>query len=381
MRGKILFIGHYANRTGASIVLLNFLKWLKSNTQEQFELIVGRGKGLIEDYEAICPTTHLGLDAESLYEKIIRKITGKTKLERLNLARFCNQKHIGLIYSNTIVNGDILELISKSNIPIISHIHEMELIWRLEKENAQKTVKYSKEFISASESVSKFLTDKLGVKSDKITKVYSFIEPIVLSDEDYKRRRIDVRKSLKVSDDDILVVSSGTVDLRKGADLFIQVAFKALKKRPNLKFVWVGMYNDEWLRHLTAIDAHNLGISDSVQFTGEKTNPIDYFASADIFLMTSREDPFPLVNLENASLGNPIICFDKSGGSSELVGDDGGCVVPYLDVEKMAAAVVDLADNPFLRSEYGKNIRKRVIDNFTVDKQAPIIYNIIKKYL
>jgi len=76
-----------------------------------------------------------------------------------------------------------------------------------------------------------------------------------------------------------------------------------------------------------------------------------------------------------------LICFDKSGGSSELVGDDGGCVVPYLDVEKMAAAVVDLADNPFLRSEYGKNIRKRVIDNFTVDKQAPIIYNIIKKYL
>jgi glycosyltransferase involved in cell wall biosynthesis len=47
----------------------------------------------------------------------------------------------------------------------------------------------------------------------------------------------------------------------------------------------------------------------------------------------------------------------------------------------MAAAVVHLADNPFLRSEYGKNIRKRVIDNFTVDKQAPIIYNIIKKYL
>ena len=64
-----------------------------------------------------------------------------------------------------------------------------------------------------------------------------------------------------------MVVSSGTVDLRKGADLFIQVAFKALKKRPNLKFVWVGMYNDEWLRHLTAIDAHNLGISDSARFT------------------------------------------------------------------------------------------------------------------
>jgi glycosyltransferase involved in cell wall biosynthesis len=381
MRGKILFIGHYANRTGASIVLLNFLKWLKSNTQEQFELIVGRGKGLIEDYEAICPTTHLGLDAESLYEKIIRKITGKTKLERLNLARFCNQKHIGLIYSNTIVNGDILELISKSNIPIISHIHEMELIWRLGKENAQKTVKYSKEFISASESVSKFLTDKLGVKSDKITKVYEFIEPVVLSDEDYKRKRIDVRKSLKVSDDDILVVSSGTVDLRKGADLFIQVASRALKRKKNLKFAWVGMYNDIWLQHLTAIDARNSGISESVRFLGEKTNPTDYFTAADIFLLTSREDPFPLVCLENASLGNPIICFEKSGSIPELVGDDGGCVVPYLDVEAMAAAVINLADDPILRRGRGENIRKRVLNNFTVDKQAPVIYDILKKYL
>ncbi len=157
---RILFIGHYANRTGAPIVLLNFLKWLKSNTHEQFELIVARGKGLVEEYKAICATTHLGLDTESFYEKIIRKITGKTKLEQLNLARLCKQKGIGLIYSNTIVNGDILELISESNIPIISHIHEMELMWRLGKENAEKTVKYSKEFITASKSVSEFLTDK-----------------------------------------------------------------------------------------------------------------------------------------------------------------------------------------------------------------------------
>ena len=63
-----------------------------------------------------------------------------------------------------------------------------------------------------------------------------------------------------------MVVSSGTVDLRKGADLFSQVAMKSLKKRSNLKFVWVGMY-DKWLLHVTAIDAHNLGISDSARFT------------------------------------------------------------------------------------------------------------------
>ena len=378
---RILFIGHYANRTGAPIVLLNFLKWLKSNTHEQFELIVARGKELVEEYKAICATTHLGLDAESPYEKIIRKITGKTKLERLNLARLCKQKGIGLIYSNTIVNGDILELISKSNIPIISHIHEMELMCRLGKENAEKTVKYSKEFIAASKSVSEFLTDKLNVKPEKITEVYEFIEPVVLLVDAYERKRCEVRKSLKVSSDDILVVSSGTVDLRKGADLFIQVASRALKRKKNLKFAWVGMYNDIWLQHLTAIDARNSGISESVRFLGEKTNPTDYFTAADIFLLTSREDPFPLVCLENASLGNPIICFEKSGSIPELVGDDGGCVVPYLDVEAMAAAVINLADDPILRRGCGENIRKRVLNNFTVDKQAPVIYDILKKYL
>ncbi len=141
------------------------------------------------------------------------------------------------------------------------------------------------------------------------------------------------------------------------------------------------MYNDVWLQHLTAIDARNSGISESVWFLGEKTNPIDYFTAADIFLLTSREDPFPLVCLENASLGNPIICFDKSGSIPELVGDDGGCVVPYLDVEEMAAAVVNLANDPILRRGCGENIRKRVLNDFTVDKQAPVIYDILKKYL
>ena len=40
--------------------------------------------------------------------------------------------------------------------------------------------------------------------------------------------------------------------------------------------------------------------------------------------MTSREDPFPLVNLEAMTNGVPVICFKDSGGSEELVDSSSG---------------------------------------------------------
>ena len=81
------------------------------------------------------------------------------------------------------------------------------------------------------------------------------------------------------------------------------------------------------------------GLAAHVTFLGPKPNPRDWFRAGDVFLLPSREDPFPLVCLEAAEAGMPVVCFAEAGGMPDFVEDDAGFVVPYLDVEAMAEAV------------------------------------------
>jgi glycosyltransferase involved in cell wall biosynthesis len=62
-------------------------------------------------------------------------------------------------------------------------------------------------------------------------------------------------------------------------------------------------------------------------------------------LLTSKEDPYPLVVLEAALQKVPTIAFSQAGGAPEFIGDDGGSVVDYLDTEMAASAILNYYDN------------------------------------
>ena len=54
---KILFISHEATRTGAPILLLNFLNWLKKNSDIEIEILFKESKGnkgaLINEFKTL----------------------------------------------------------------------------------------------------------------------------------------------------------------------------------------------------------------------------------------------------------------------------------------------------------------------------------------
>ena len=100
-----------------------------------------------------------------------------------------------------------------------------------------------------------------------------------------------------------------------------------------------------------------------------------------MFCLTSREDPYPLVNLEVASLGMPIVCFEGSGGSEEFVEDDCGFVVPYLELETMADRVSELLDSTELRRRLGGRAASKVRERHDLEDTAPQILGIIERFL
>jgi glycosyltransferase involved in cell wall biosynthesis len=77
-------------------------------------------------------------------------------------------------------------------------------------------------------------------------------------------------------------------------------------------------------------------------------DPTSFLESLSLILLPSGEDSWPLVLLEAAAAGVPIVCFQRSGGAEEFVAQGGGAAVPYLDVEAMAQAAVRYLSEPDL---------------------------------
>jgi glycosyltransferase involved in cell wall biosynthesis len=97
-----------------------------------------------------------------------------------------------------------------------------------------------------------------------------------------------------------------------------------------------------------------------------------------VFVLTSREDPFPLACLEAAVLGKPVLCFD-AGGMSEFLEPDERLVMPYLDVEAMSARLMELLGSESERLALGDALARRVRERHTIDATAPRLLELIRE--
>lgn len=369
----ILFISHDAGRTGAPIVLLNLLRWIKKHTSLSFKIVFRGGGELSGEFNELGPILILSDFSSVLWQEKLHDFIGNSNLK--------------LIYSNTAVNGDVIDALKAIvDVPVISAIHELEhSIRRFAPGRLFELVKkHTDLFIAVSNAVKNNLELNHAIPGTKIKLVHSFIpvSEITLNasiDPSYIHQELNINKDM------FIVGGSGTIDWRKGADLFTYIALIFLKmltmeERRRVKFVWVGGdLNSQDMVHLNHDINYSELLNDRVIFTGEKKQACSYFSQFSVFLLSSREDPFPLVCLEAGALNKPVICFDKAGGIPDLVEDDGGFVVPYLDMDEAAHVLYRLFREPELANVMGKRISDKVHSRYDIEVGARQILSIINQ--
>lgn len=384
---KVLFIGHEATRTGAPLVLLHFLRWLRSNSNLDFEILLRQGGELLGDFQQVAPTCvqHRGLISNGhvgFVPRLRRKYDLNPSIEQQLKERY-PVATFPLVYSNTVTNGEFVGLFSQLGHRTLCHAHEMRFnIDTLGGPHAARAARVTDGFIAASAAVGRDLQEALHVAGEKITVVHPFGQPSGLTPETGAQTRKKIRVGLGIHDSDIVVGMCGYANWRKGHDLFLLLAKAVSQLRPARRhiFLWIGVDEDSPEYHQMSHDRALLGLKNTVRLIPAVSNPHDYLSALDVFTLTSREDAFPMVTLEAAALGVPVVCFAGSGGTQELVGTESGHVVPYLDINAMAAAVVALSDDPALREHIGQTLRARAHVEFTVETQAPKLLAVIERH-
>lgn len=358
----ILFVSHDAHRTGAPMVFLHLLRWLKNNTDLEFEILLKSGGELAPEFEAIAPV-HI------IQETIPQKISRKLKLCKnfsSNLPFAVRSKKYDLIYSNTITNGELVACLKKNATKVITHVHEMDSwIEKSGEDNWNEVVNQTTRFIAVSEPVRECLIRR-GVKKDSIKLLPECASaPSLPALTDRK----SIREALGISDGAFVIGGGGAEMWRKGRDLFVQLAASIIraKRSRDFHFIWLGSHIDEeatmWLKH----DSQITGCANFVHWVGSVKNPEAYFSAMDAFAMISREDPMPLVALEAGMMGLPVVCFDHAGGTADWVKDKGGYTVPYLDVTAMAEKILLLSNDQGLLRVKGKYARTITKSHYNVD--------------
>jgi glycosyltransferase involved in cell wall biosynthesis len=340
-RHRILVVAHDAARAGSQLYLLQLMRELASRPDLELQLWLFDGGELESSFAELAVITHLTQTSRG----VVPAATIKKALDSLDPLP-------DMALCNTALTHQAARTCAGRGIPVLAIVHELPttIDATVGAKAITDLVACCRRLVVVSEFVADALARRYDVSREQLTVIPTGHPPPASNNTvPSAASRIDTRSRLGVPDEAFLVLGCGSLHHRKGPDLFVQVAQLALRRLEGerLYFVWVGGPEPgaaflEWCEH----DIAAAGLDGHVRFIGHTDDVTSYYEAADAFLLPSREDPFPLVNLEALARGLPVVAFEGAGGAPEALHDGAGIVVPYLDVAAMARELVCLAEAP-----------------------------------
>lgn len=384
---RLLAVAHEATLTGSPMNLLHLLRWVRAETDTEVHTLVLHDGALRHRFEEVgevtlldrwAPAALLGTVQAGLVHLGSSRAWKPVAAARLRpqLARLGS---FDLVYLNSLPSVQVLPYLRESR-AVVAHVHELQVAFQTWDSTSQVQDFRTRpdRWLAASGAVRDLLVDEIGLPPAQVLVHHEFIQARELAARSVSLREIErCRQEYRIPAEASVVVGAGTVDWRKGADLFVQLATEVRRRtRDPVHFVWVGgdLRGADFVR--VRSDLERAG-ADHVHFVGVRPDPVPWFAMADVFALTSREDPFPLVVLESASLGVPIVTY-RNGGIPELLtaaGPDAAQgIIDHLDVGAMAAQVLALLGDPVRRAAAADQVRSRVLDAHDVSVAAPRLW-------
>jgi glycosyltransferase involved in cell wall biosynthesis len=381
---SILFVAHDAELMGAPMVLLHLVKWVKLNTDYNISILLKAGGPLQSEFEDVGKVYYWreGLLSSEISARIgskWNKIAGKPPVY-VPFPKELQAERFSVVYINTADVTPWAPMLKKIyNCPVIVHIHELAYSIKAYFPNAfnAENIAAIDHYIAASKSVADNLVSSYNLPEEKVSVFNEFIPIDEISKPTIESATI--RNELGITGK-FVIGGSGQAGWRKGTDLFIQLAYWVNKKLPdsNISFVWVGNQSNEAAAQ-AEYEVNKSGLKGKVVFTGSKKDPQNYFQTFDVFALTSREDPFPLVGLEAMALKKPVFCFKDTGGIPEIINNNIGEVFNYGDVEAMADGIINAYQHPDDTLQKGKNAGVAV-QKYDVGMIAPQLFKLVNQY-
>ena len=338
-RKKILFITPTGHKWGSEMFLWFLINDPNFNAKYDFRMItLAKGNLMNNKFNSkISVVPSEKSKSVRLFKTLVRRLT-RIDIDKLYIKKIHNSFTPDYWYLNTCTLPQIAEYASALRVDYFVHFHELVSVYDNMKDYALKNMVIKAHgVIGCGQKV--YDTIKiLGGK--KVYKIYEHVDlKSIQINEDYRNSLFEKHNIPK---DKTLWVMSGKTSPRKGFDLFVEIA-KKLKKSNNY-FIWVGKQKDHGFNYYVKQNIASNKLTNVLLVESQNKHYYDYLSLGDFFLLTSREDPFPLVMIEAGYLGMPILAF-PSGGASEFIQSDTGYVSDGISVNEIVSKIKDINDS------------------------------------
>lgn len=365
-RGKIVLISHDAHPHGAQYLALNLLRELKKIGLDVIVLLQGDGR-LEPDFESLATVHRLYAMTPEAIPPLVRSLR----------ADGCTA-----VIANTAVSGRIAPAFAAAGMRIVALVHELPgVIAEYGLASAVEALaRDSAAVVVAAEDVREGLLGFWPAEASRNNLVLRpqglFTRSRYRGLRDMAEPRRLLREKLGLPMQARIVLAVGYADRRKGVDLLVEAAARCCARNADTHVVWVG-HREVGLQAEIDATLAKAGIADRFHFVGLDFDTDDYYAGADVYALSSREDPFPSVVLESLAVGTPVVAFAGTGGGARLVDTHGvGKVVQALDTLAYADAIDALLDDETLRARCGAAGRALVDRDFSFRGYALALVNL-----
>lgn len=202
-----------------------------------------------------------------------------------------------------------------------------------EQENLKAVLKYAdKLVVLTKEDMGNYL-DKTSIRENQITQIYN---PITFETQEH------------ISHDQKKVLALGRISYEKGYDMLLKT-WKLVEDK-----------NDDWTLEIVNGGGDETELRDLIKVLGLKraiisprTNDVQSkYASAGLYVLSSRFEGFPMVLLEAAAMSVPMVAFNVHTGPKEFIIDgENGLLVEPNNIEELASKILILINNKEKRDD------------------------------
>jgi len=216
-------------------------------------------------------------------------------------------------------------------------------------------------------AVSEHLRDHMaaeGLPCSRIGVIHNGIDPGPIPEAEARAR---ARATLALPADALVVGTAARLEPVKDLETLLRAIQSLRAQTPDVRLV---IFGDGPERAALEAQARSQGIAESVLFAGHRQDVRALLPALDIFVNCSVSEGISLTILEAMAAALPVVATAVGGTPEVVVPGVTGTLVPAREPGQLAAALSEIAESAPLRTRFGMEGRRRVIEDFHIDRMV-----------